>query len=66
MTLEDHVAQCELRYQALSHRLDTLEYKVDEVKAVVDGFKNTIIDFAIRGSIGLILLMAGAIFVIKL
>lgn len=66
MTLKEHIADCALRYQALEHRLTTLETKMDEVKNTIEGFRNTVIDYAIKGAIGLIILMAGAIFVIKL
>lgn len=66
MTLKEHVLQCELRYQEINHRLDVLEQKMDEVKNTIDSFKNTMIDYAIKGAVGLIVLMAGAIFVIKL
>lgn len=66
MTLKEHIADCALRYQALEHRLAMLEQKMDRVQETIDNFKNTIIDYAIKGAIGLIILMAGAIFVIKL
>lgn len=66
MTLEEHILQCELRYQEINHRLDTLEQKVDELKTIVEGFRNTIIDYAIKGFIGLVLLIAGSVFVIQI
>ena len=65
-TLKDHIADCALKYQALEHRLDILESKMDKVQQTIEGFKDTIITYAVRGAIGLIILMAGAIFVIKL
>lgn len=65
-TLKEHILQCELRYQSLEMRLDSVERKLDEVKATIDGFKNTLIQYAVTGFISLIVVMAGAIFVVKL
>ena len=66
MTLKEHILQCELRYQEINHRLDSLEQKMDRVQQTIDGFKDSIITYAVRGAVGLIVLMAGAIFVIKM
>ena len=66
MTLKEHILQCELRYQEINHRLDSLEQKMDKVQETIETFKNTVIDYAIKGAVGLIILMAGAIFVIKM
>lgn len=66
MTLKEHILQCELRYQALENRLASLEGKMDKVQDTIENFKNTIIDYAIRGAIGLVLLMAAAVFVVKI
>jgi len=66
MTLKEHILQCELRYQALEQRLDSVERKLDEVKSTIDGFKDTIIQYAVSGFIGLIVFMAGMIFVAKI
>lgn len=66
MTLKEHILQCELRYQEINHRLDSLEQKMDKVQETIDNFKNTVIDYAIKGAVGLILLMAGAIFIVKI
>lgn len=66
MKLSEHVALCELRYQEINQRLDTLEKKMDEVKATIDGFKDFLAMWAVRGAIGLLLLLAGTIFVAKI
>lgn len=66
MTLKEHIAQCELRYQALENRLANVEKKLDEVKATIDGFKDFLALWAIRGTVGLLLLIAGAVFVAKI
>ena len=66
MTLKEHIAQCELRYQALETRLANVEKKLDEVKETIDGFKDTIIQYAVSGFIGLVILIAGVVFVAKI
>lgn len=66
MTLKEHIADCALRYQALENRLDNLEKKMDEVKATIDGFKDFLAMWAVRGAVGLLLLLAGTIFVAKI
>jgi chaperonin cofactor prefoldin len=66
MTLKEHILQCELRYQALENRLDSLEQKMDKVQETIESFSNTIIDYAIKGAIGLVLLMAGVIFAVQI
>lgn len=66
MTLKEHILQCELRYQEINLRLDSLEKKMDEVKATIDGFKDFLAMWAVRGAIGLLLLIAGTVFVAKI
>lgn len=66
MTLKEHILQCELRYQALENRLASLETKMDKVQETIETFRNTIIDYAIKGAVGLVLLMASAVFIVKL
>lgn len=66
MTLKEHILQCELRYQALENRLDSVERKLDEVKQTIDGFKDFLALWAIRGTVGLLLLIAGVVFVAKI
>lgn len=66
MTLKEHILQCELRYQALEQRLDSVERKLDEVKSTIDGFKDFLAMWAVRGAIGLLLLLAGTVFVAKI
>jgi hypothetical protein len=66
LSLEKHIAICDLRHQEVNHRLDILEQKMDRVQRTIDSFRNTIIDYAVKGAIGLVLLMAGTIFVIQI
>ena len=66
MTLKDHIRDCELRYQKLEQRLDSVERKLDDVKSTIDGFKDFLAMWAIRGTVGLLLLIAGAVFVAKI
>jgi hypothetical protein len=66
MTLKEHILQCELRYQSLENRLDSVERKLDEVKSTIDGFKDFLAMWAIRGTVGLLLLIAGVVFVAKI
>jgi len=66
MTLKEHILQCELRYQEINQRLDSLEQKMDKVQETIDSFKNMIIDYAIKGAVGLIILMASTIFVVQI
>ena len=66
MTLKEHIASCELKYQEINHRLDILEKKMDEVKHTIEGFKDFLAMWAIRGAVGLLLLIAGTIFVAKI
>jgi hypothetical protein len=64
--LDNHINECALRYQALEHRLETMEEKLDKVYNTVEDFKNQIVLWSVRAIIGLVLFIAGAVFVIKI
>jgi chaperonin cofactor prefoldin len=66
MTLKEHISQCELRYQQINHRLDTLEQKMDKVQETIENFRSTIIDYAVKGAVGLVLLLAATVFAIQI
>jgi len=65
LSLQQHISICDLRYQEVCHRLTILEEKVDKLHATIENFRSTVIDYTIRGFVGLVLLMAGAIFAIQ-
>lgn len=65
MTLQDHIHECDLRYQEINRRLDSLERKVDGISNLIESVKTQIITLAIRAAIGTCVLIIGATFILK-
>ena len=65
-TLREHEKLCEIRYQQVEARLANLEAKIDEIHGVIDGFRDFLLRLAVKTFLGLIVTIAGAVFVIKL
>lgn len=65
LSLTQHAHECELRYQEINRRLDTLETKVDNISNLIESVKTQIITLAIRGTIGIVIFMLSALVVIK-
>jgi hypothetical protein len=65
-TLKEHEILCEQRYKRVEERLGHLETKIDEIHTNIDGFKDFLLKLAIKTGLGLIVSIAGAVFVIKL
>ena len=65
-TLKEHEKLCEIRYAAVEKRLDNLESKIDEIHDVIDGFKDFFLKLAVKTGLGILTLVCGAVFVIKL
>jgi len=66
MTLQDHIHECDLRYQEINRRLDSLEKKVDGISNLIESVKTQIITLAIRAAIGIVCLITSAVFVLKI
>jgi len=60
-SLEAHVDLCALRYADLDSRLTKLEAKLDLIDAKIDRFKSEIASMIIRGGIGIIVFLTGAL-----
>ena len=65
-TLKEHEKLCEIRYAAVERRLDSLETKIDEIHHIIDGFKDFIIKLAVKSALSILVVICGAVFVIKL
>jgi len=65
-TLAQHLSECELRYQSLEQRLKNVEHKVDQIIEQIDDFKMFFVRLAVKSGIGLIAMIAGAVFVIRI
>ena len=60
-SLSEHVSLCALRYQNLEARIDKIETKLDLIETKIDNFKTEIATIIIRGGIGLIIFLSGAL-----
>jgi predicted nucleic acid-binding Zn-ribbon protein len=47
-TLEDHLAECENRYQGLAAKLDTLENKLNRMETLLLEIKNSLISGVVK------------------
>jgi hypothetical protein len=65
-TLKEHEILCTERYKNVEARLDSVESKIDEIHATIDGFKDFLLKLAVKSFLGLIVAIAGAVFVIKM
>jgi len=65
-TLKEHEILCEQRYKSVEARLTNLETKIDEIHSTIDGFRDFLLKLAVKTFLGLIVTIAGAVFVIKL
>ena len=65
-TLKEHEKLCEIRYASVEKRLDSLETKIDEIHDIIDGFKDFFLKLAVKTGLGILTLVCGAVFVIKL
>lgn len=65
LSLQDHIHECDLRYQEINRRLDSLEKKVDGISNLIESVKTQIITLAIRAAIGTCVLIIGATFILK-
>ena len=65
-TLKEHERLCEQRFSEVNRRLASVESKVDEIHATIDGFQRYLLQLAIKTGLGLFVTICGAVFVIKL
>jgi hypothetical protein len=65
MTLQQHVHECDLRYQEINRRLDSLEKKVDGISNLIESVKTQIITLAVRSAIGILVLVCSAVLIVK-
>jgi hypothetical protein len=65
-TLKEHEILCTERYKNVEARLDSVESKIDEIHHTIDGFKDFLLKLAVKSFGGLIVAIAGAVFVIKM
>ncbi len=65
-TLKEHEKLCEIRYASVEKRLDSLESKIDEIHDIIDEFKDFFLKLAVKTGLGILTLVCGAVFVIKL
>lgn len=64
-TLKEHEILCEQRYKTVESRLGKLEYKIDEIHKIIEGFKTFFLQLAVKSAMGIFVLVCGAVFVIK-
>ena len=65
-TLKEHEKLCEQRFSEVNRRLESVEHKIDEIHATLDGFQRYLLQLAIKTGLGLFVTICGAVFVIKL
>lgn len=64
-TLQQHIQDCELRYQRIDSRLESLERKVDAISNQIDGFKTFFLKLSAKLALGAITSLFAAVYVIK-
>jgi hypothetical protein len=65
-TLREHEKLCEQRFSEVNRRLESVENKIDEIHATIDGFQKYFLQLAVKSAIGIFTLVCAAVFVIKL
>ena len=65
-TLKEHEKLCEQRFSEVNRRLASVESKIDEIHATIDGFQKYLLQIAIKSAVGIFTLVCAAVFVIKL
>ena len=65
-TLKDHEQLCEQRYENIERRLTSVEDKIDGIHKEIDGFKTFIVKLALKSFVGIVGVLAAAIWAIKL
>jgi len=65
-TLKEHEKLCEQRFSEVNRRLASVESKIDEIHATIDGFQKYFLQLAIKSAMGIFTLVCAAVFVIKL
>jgi hypothetical protein len=65
-TLKEHERLCEIRYAAVEKRLESVETKIDEIHKIIDGFKDFLLGLAVKSALAVLVVVCGAVFVIKL
>jgi hypothetical protein len=65
-TLKEHERLCEQRFSEVNRRLESVETKIDEIHATIDGFQKYFLQLAVKSAVGIFVVVCGAVFVIKL
>ena len=65
-TLREHEKLCEQRFSEVNRRLESVETKIDEIHATIDGFQKYLLQLAVKSAVGIFALVCAAVFVIKL
>ena len=65
-TLKEHERLCEQRFSEVNRRLGSVETKIDEIHATIDGFQKYLLQLAVKFAVGVFSLVCAAVFVIKL
>lgn len=65
-TLKEHIATCDERYKNIEKRLTSVESKIDEIHSTIDSFRDFLLKLAVKSFLGLVVTIAGAVFVIKM
>jgi archaellum component FlaC len=65
-TLRDHEQLCEQRYENIERRLGSVEDKIDGIQHEINGFKTFIVKLAVKSFVGIVGVLAAAIWAIKL
>jgi hypothetical protein len=63
--LSQHEELCEQRYGEINRRLDRIEMTIDNIERSIDGFKNFVLQGAIKVGIGAIIALFSAVYVVK-
>jgi hypothetical protein len=65
-TLKEHEKLCEQRFSEVNRRLASVETKIDEIHAIINGFQKYLLQLAVKSAMGIFVVVCGAVFVIKL
>jgi len=65
-TLKEHERLCEQRFSEVNRRLGSVETKIDEIHATIDGFQKYLLQLSVKFALGIFSLVCAAVFVIKL
>ena len=65
-TLKEHERLCEQRFSEVNRRLGSVEAKIDEIHATIDGFQKYLLQLSVKFALGIFSLVCAAVFVIKL